>query len=72
LTTGVLRVLAGLAFTALSATTGLLGVDVAHFWLALILLGMGWNFGFVRWCNRSMTLSCSGQWPSARSFRVIC
>jgi MFS family permease len=25
----------------------LLGVEVAHFWLTLILLGVGWNFGFV-------------------------
>lgn len=40
-------VTAGLALTALSATVGLLGVDVAHFWLTLILLGLGWNFGFV-------------------------
>ena len=24
-----------------------MGVDVAHFWLTLILLGLGWNFGFV-------------------------
>lgn len=38
---------AGLALTALSAAVGLLGVDVAHFWLSLILLGVGWNFGFV-------------------------
>ncbi|WP_407277606.1 MFS transporter [Aromatoleum evansii] len=40
-------VAAGLALTALSAAVGLLGADVAHFWLTLILLGMGWNFGFV-------------------------
>lgn len=40
-------VMAGLALTGLSAATGLLGVDVAHFWLTLILLGIGWNFGFV-------------------------
>lgn len=40
-------VMAGLALTALAAAVGLLGVDVAHFWLSLILLGMGWNFGFV-------------------------
>lgn len=40
-------VAAGLALTALSAAVGLLGVDVAHFWLTLILLGIGWNFGFV-------------------------
>ena len=24
-----------------------MGVDAAHFWLSLILLGLGWNFGFV-------------------------
>jgi MFS family permease len=40
-------VMAGLAFTAFSAATGLLGIDVAHFWLTRMLLGMGWNFGFV-------------------------
>lgn len=40
-------VLAGLVLTALSAAVGLTGVDVAHFWLTLIILGIGWNFGFV-------------------------
>ncbi|TXG95680.1 MAG: MFS transporter [Rhodocyclaceae bacterium] len=40
-------VMAGLALTGMSAAIGLLGVDVAHFWLTLILLGLGWNFGFV-------------------------
>lgn len=40
-------VTAGLALTAASAVVGLTGVDVAHFWLTLILLGLGWNFGFV-------------------------
>jgi len=40
-------VTAGLALTAASAAIGLMGVDVAHFWLTLILLGVGWNFGFV-------------------------
>ncbi|WP_028241379.1 MFS transporter [Stutzerimonas azotifigens] len=37
----------GLLLTGLSAAVGLGGVDVAHFWLALILLGLGWNFGFL-------------------------
>lgn len=37
----------GMALTALSAAVGLLGVDIAHFWLTLILLGVGWNFGFI-------------------------
>jgi MFS family permease len=40
-------VAAGLALTAASAAIGLTGVDVTHFWLTLILLGVGWNFGFV-------------------------
>ncbi len=38
---------AGLALTGLSAVVGLMDVDVAHFWISLILLGVGWNFGFV-------------------------
>ena len=25
---------------------GLAGIDVMHYWLLLILLGIGWNFGF--------------------------
>lgn len=40
-------VAAGLALIAASAAVGLTGVDVAHFWLTLVLLGLGWNFGFV-------------------------
>ncbi|HEX2553229.1 MAG TPA: MFS transporter [Microvirga sp.] len=40
-------VTAGLALTAASAAIGLTGIEVAHFWLTLILLGIGWNFGFV-------------------------
>lgn len=40
-------VAAGLALTGAAAVVGLAGVDVAHFWLSLILLGVGWNFGFV-------------------------
>lgn len=40
-------VAAGLTLIALSAAAGLMGVDVPHFWVMLILLGVGWNFGFV-------------------------
>lgn len=40
-------VTAGMALTALSAAVGLLGIEVTHFWLTLILLGVGWNFGFI-------------------------
>ena len=38
---------AGLALTGISAAIGLMGLDVAHFWITLVLLGLGWNFGFV-------------------------
>jgi len=45
---GAPRVVAtGLALTAASTAIGLLGMEEAHFWLTLILLGLGWNFGFV-------------------------
>jgi len=45
---GVARVTAaGLVILALSAAVGLSGITVAHFWVALILLGVGWNFAFV-------------------------
>lgn len=49
-------VAAGLALTGAAALIGLAGVDVAHFWLALIVLGVGWNFGFVG--ASSMVLEC--------------
>lgn len=39
--------MAGLALTGLSAAIGLGGVDVPHFWGMLVLLGLGWNFGFL-------------------------
>lgn len=37
----------GLVLTGGSAAVGLGGVDVTHFWATLILLGLGWNFGFL-------------------------
>ncbi|HEY4251951.1 MAG TPA: MFS transporter [Roseomonas sp.] len=40
-------VAAGLALTGAAAVAGLLGQDVGHFWGSLVLLGLGWNFGFV-------------------------
>ncbi|MBN8872831.1 MAG: MFS transporter [Rhodospirillales bacterium] len=45
---GAPRVVAtGLALLFAAAGTGLLGQDTGHFWATLILLGLGWNFGFV-------------------------
>jgi MFS family permease len=40
-------VAAGLTLLASSAAAGLAGLTVAHFWTALVLLGVGWNFAFV-------------------------
>ncbi len=40
-------VMAGLLLSGLSAAVGLMGIDITHFWLTLILLGLGWNFGFI-------------------------
>jgi MFS family permease len=37
----------GLALIGISAAIGLGGIDVAHFWATLVLLGLGWNFGFL-------------------------
>ena len=45
---GVLRIIAvGLGLIAASAAIGFLGITVAHFWTALVLLGVGWNLSFV-------------------------
>lgn len=40
-------IFAGLVLTALAAITGLAGISVSHFWVGLVLLGLGWNFGFL-------------------------
>jgi MFS family permease len=37
----------GLALIGAAALVGLNGISVAHFWIALILLGLGWNFAFI-------------------------
>ena len=45
---GALRVAAvGLLITASSVIAGLGGTEIHHYWLSLILLGIGWNFGFI-------------------------
>lgn len=44
---GAMRIAAtGLLITAGSVFVGLSGTDIFHYWLSLILLGLGWNFGF--------------------------
>jgi predicted MFS family arabinose efflux permease len=37
----------GLGLIALTAVVGIAGVTVAHFWTALVLLGIGWNLAFI-------------------------
>jgi MFS family permease len=38
---------AGLIILGLAGIVGLMGVELGNFYIALILLGIGWNFGFV-------------------------
>src|SRR5436305_13678326 len=40
-------VAAGLLLEAGAATIGLSGITALHFWATLIVLGIGWTFGFV-------------------------
>lgn len=45
---GVLRIMtAGLLILGLAGIVALAGVELANFYVALILLGIGWNFGFI-------------------------
>jgi MFS family permease len=45
---GAPRIVAlGLLLEAAAATVGLSGITALHFWATLIILGIGWNFGFV-------------------------
>jgi MFS family permease len=45
---GVERVTgSGLALIAMTAVVGIAGITVAHFWSALVLLGLGWNLAFI-------------------------
>jgi predicted MFS family arabinose efflux permease len=52
-------ILAGLSAIAAAAIAGLAGMTVHHFWLALVLLGLGWNFGFLG--ASAMVLNCHGR-----------
>lgn len=54
----------GLLLTGASSAVGLLGIEVTYFWLTLILLGVGWNFGFVG--ASAMVLECHRPEEKAR------
>lgn len=57
-------ILSGLVLTALAAITGMNGMSVDHFWVALVLLGVGWNFGFLG--ASAMVLTCHTAEEGAR------
>ena len=40
-------IMCGMVLIMGSAAVALMGLTLAHFWLALIMLGVGWNFGFI-------------------------
>ena len=45
---GVLNIiLAGAVLNVACVAVALTGLDVAHFWIALVLLGVGWNFMYI-------------------------
>ena len=42
-----LVIIIGLTLLVGCAIVSAMGVEIMHFWVALVLLGLGWNFGFV-------------------------
>jgi MFS family permease len=40
-------IIAGLLILGACACVALAGIQLANFWLALVLLGLGWNLGFI-------------------------
>ena len=49
---------AGLALIALAAVIAYAGIGLWNFWIALVLLGVGWNFGFIGATN--LVTECYG------------
>ena len=37
----------GMGLLVACGVVALSGIDIAHFWISLVLLGVGWNFGFI-------------------------
>jgi predicted MFS family arabinose efflux permease len=37
----------GMALLAACVIVAVMGIELLHFWVALVLLGVGWNFGFI-------------------------
>lgn len=54
----------GLALIGLSALAAITGLSVSHFWVSLILLGLGWNFGFLG--ASALVLQCHTPYEAAK------
>ncbi len=60
---GTIRIMTlGLVLIALAGGVALSGVDLGNFFLALVLIGLGWNFGFIG----ATTLLASAHAPEER------
>ena len=72
---GTARITAlGLLLIGISTAVGLGGVDVPHFWWMLILLGIGWNFGFLgasAWLLECHTFAEKTQVQSLNDFIIF-
>ncbi|MEM8662749.1 MAG: MFS transporter [Pseudomonadota bacterium] len=53
----------GLVLSGLAGVTALMGIELGHFYVALILLGLGWNFGFIG----GTTMLTNAQRPEERA-----
>jgi MFS family permease len=58
----------GLGLIALTAVVGISGLTVAHFWTALVLLGVGWNFAFIGATNMVTQCNCPAERTKVQSF----
>ncbi len=65
-------ILLGLVLIGLAALTGMLGLDVHHFWIALVLLGVGWNFGFLGASALVMTCHAPEEGPRVQAINDFC
>ncbi|WP_312965646.1 MFS transporter [Stutzerimonas kunmingensis] len=65
---GSSRIIAGgLLLIAAAAIVGMHGMSVPHFWIALVLLGLGWNFSFLGASALVLTCHTAEQAPRVQS-----
>lgn len=55
----------GFLIIAVSAVVALAGLELMHFWVSLVLLGIGWNFGFIG--ATAMVTDCHTQAERAKA-----